>query len=931
MMCRTMTMPPCYMVVMLALLAGVRSTPLDSLRPVCPPTAQQNCTYEQSSTSYEHFYSINGNNVRIIFKDGDFFKLICNNIKLDKSILPSFARHVVVHTVTFKKCPPPDISYAELFAALNVSKPRELVLSNVPPEPRLRASHFIDITLERLEIEARRNASQKLDAELLSLLDGGPGKLYLTNVKLDRLPVGRRDLRVTNAGIESLPIEALEKLETLHLDEPYLTDVRNLSEAPLLSKLSLTAPVREAPSPPRLSDLFLSLWQEARPGRRRGCGRLRALTVTSAAARRLPAAWLANCSLLRNLTLQRLTWLEELPSDLLRDAANLTRLTMQSCNLEALPEEFFSFSSNLRVVNLNYNRLKTLPSKISSLQQLEELSLLHNSLTYEIAPVLAPLTSLRRLVLSMNPLGDLCGARPAPGLAAALDIRDQSPLAALGRLEVLELARVNASRVCRDWVEAMPHLRQLDLSGNRVTELTYEDLQARRDPTKSLVNLRRNPIERILYDKSQYERVISEPTHMVARVEIDSQLTCDCQLYYFARALREKPAHVNINSRTCRDGRPLAERALDDLACRLPAADCWPACRCELRPALGGECGPACGLRAECGAPPVGPGPPALRRLRLAELGLRGAGLAALPPAAALPRGLRLLDARDNRVEGADAAAAAALLAPPLRLRLAGNPLRCECGRRALVDALLDRADRVEDLAHVACADGGPLVRRACGPAPAALAALVALSAAALAAAALAALLARAEPRLRLKAWLYARGLLPCAAREEEAGRPFDAFVSYAEEDERFVAERLAARLEAGARPLRLCLRYREWAAGAWMPAQLAASLARSRRWLVVVSARLPRSAWARAELRAAHAAGLRSARPRLVAVLVGAPPLDAELRRLLSAATLLRWEDPWFWEKLLYAMPRPRKRPRPGPAPHQPPAPRPAAAPPAA
>ncbi|XP_072949793.1 protein toll-like, partial [Epargyreus clarus] len=232
-----------------------------------------------------------------------------------------------------------------------------------------------------------------------------------------------------------------------------------------------------------------------------------------------------------------------------------------------------------------------------------------------------------------------------------------------------------------------------------------------------------------------------------------------------------------------------------------------------------------------------------------------------------------------------------------------------------------------------ACADGRALRALApaalCGAAlPALPAAAAALGALALALAALAlACLARPAGRRRIKRFLFERNLcLRWLLRSNEEDdeideeRIYDVFVSYSHHDEEFV-NKLVERLESGPRPRRLCLHYRDWMPGEWIPTQICESVRRSRRTLVVLSAHFLRSTWARAEFREAHAAALRDARPRLVVLLLEPPPpalLDHELRSFLNHNTYLRWGDPWFWDKLLHALP-------PAPAP-----PAPAAAPPA-
>lgn len=115
---------------------------------------------------------------------------------------------------------------------------------------------------------------------------------------------------------------------------------------------------------------------------------------------------------------------------------------------------------------------------------------------------------------------------------------------------------------------------------------------------------------------------------------------------------------------------------------------------------------------------------------------------------------LQEIDLRNNSIRGG----AAALLARVGAVRLAGNPLRCACD-----DPLLHllRAPQLRDFAALRCEDGRGLAEaaaRCAGGGRGWLWALGALGAAGALAAA-AALALRRAVRLRLKAFLLARGL----------------------------------------------------------------------------------------------------------------------------------------------------------------------------
>lgn len=161
-----------------------------------------------------------------------------------------------------------------------------------------------------------------------------------------------------------------------------------------------------------------------------------------------------------------------------------------------------------------------------------------------------------------------------------------------------------------------------------------------------------------------------------------------------------------------------------------------------------------------------------------------------------------------------------------------------------------------------------------------------------------------------LQVWCFTKfgwRVFKMAPGGEDKDRPYDAFVSYSNLNEEFVVQELAPRLENGYKHFKLCLHYRDFPVGASIAETIVKSVEASKRTIILVSSNFIESEWCKFEFQTAHQQVLTERKNRVIMILlhdIDESKLDQTLKLYMRTRTYLKYDDPWFWEKLMFAMP---------------------------
>ncbi|XP_017885444.1 protein toll [Ceratina calcarata] len=676
----------------------------------------------------------------------------------------------------------------------------------------------------------------------------------------------------------------------------------------------------------------------------------------------LPKGFLANLTQLHTVELKR-NGLVELPEDLFYNSVNLVNISIQRNYLAHLPERLFSGLRQLKRLELNFNELTTLlDGTFEDLESLESLNLSRNHLESISRNLLRSLRSLKTLDMSRNRLKIIedTSFNYLDNLRVAIFSDNQltfntspsffhefgknSPFHACINLEELHLARNNITEIFNDWVVITLKLRILDLSHNQIPQIVAEDLQFLSNNIR--VDLRDNLIRQIsLATAERISRFQMNPRDVIILVD-RNPLDCDCEVYNLIRYLEgDMPFasnyfHIEIDNLTCESPQWLKNVAVRDLKSKYFKCEveepCPSDCKCYSEPKYSE-------FVVDCSYKNLMNPPNEIKSLEGHRLvvDLTGNGLKDLNwqlgadtemyklllgnnslrelDSKELPKNLSVLELHSNNLTYLSPSTLRYLSHSNLSaITLDDNPWECNCNSLDFLNFIqtkistISQSDRIrcrnrnkpviKMIAADLCPTNTTTIMIICGTV--ALLGIIFGSVAAL----------YYRYQKEIKIWLYSHQICLFLVTENELDKDktYDAFISYSHKDEEFVVNELVPKLENGPRKYKLCLHFRDWLAGEWIPNQIARSVEDSRRTVVILSPNFLESVWGRMEFRAAHRQALTEGRARVILVLYGdignTEDLDPELKAYISMNTYVKWGDPWFWDKLRYALPHSQK-----------------------
>ncbi|KAJ8672792.1 hypothetical protein QAD02_004052 [Eretmocerus hayati] len=662
--------------------------------------------------------------------------------------------------------------------------------------------------------------------------------------------------------------------------------------------------------------------------------------------------------------------ISSIPEDTFAGAKALNTLNLSHNRLTMIPANIFKDTRQLEILKLSDNRLMDLPHNSFANSQLKELYLNNNRLSYLSKEYFGGLGYLVRLEISSNKIASIdpgfCNALPN---LKYLDLSRnelssekamESEFTNCAFLAEANLSFNNLTEISALWM-TKGYLVNLNFEGNKISEvneITFDILK-----TNMTLNLRRNNISRVNISevKNIFEshRKISKEDKNSKILLGGNHLDCDCHVSLLMQYLNGKfdktvYADVNISVEDLKCSSPIELRGKlitditrddeNDLRCprlsSIPEDPCNSTCECWDYPARDVMLYVDCSNRNLTGK--------ALEKIDnpqnyLINLTLSGTGLTEIPSGL----NVTFLDLSNNSITAVSKQVFSPTLRdlklhnnsisrfdpdvvqylddygsqnpPHIKVTLYDNKWICDCKMRDFLNVYKRNFMSYQIPHKVYCHNRNGTLDDLTSDElckywlHGVVTFLILLAMFMFGMTVFVTVYFKNQEKIKI--WLYSKKLCLWWVTEYELDKDklYDAFVSFSHLDEDFVENVLVPKLEEGPHSYSLCLHQRDWLVGEYIPDQINTSVQESRRTIVVLSPNFLESHWGKLEIRAAHDQALREGRVRLIVIIYGdinIQKLDDDLKNYLSMNTYLKWGDPWFWDRLRFAMPH-RTEPR--------------------
>ncbi|XP_049880628.1 protein toll-like [Pectinophora gossypiella] len=621
------------------------------------------------------------------------------------------------------------------------------------------------------------------------------------------------------------------------------------------------------------------------------CSKLTILELIAWEVKRDVNNWLEPCRLLKRLRFEKtsITHLYRILQGSSR-IPSVRELSVKNSALSQFPFDLLLGFKSLEHLDLSNNHLQSIQfddiQHLGTLKNLTHLNLSRNrfftaGLNYFL--LTEDLLALRELNISSNPMNGLCGLMKFVKDGKVLHIT---------KIESLSLADAGVNELCFSG-RYMPRLEYMDLKNNQIRELQIEELPST-EADHLVVELQGNPIYKAAFQKEDYELVQNKTTlsrWKNTTFHLESQFDCDCENAWFAKALRE--GLISVTGAVCPVGTMISLIPAKFLECTKTIKFGCTFRRAWIDGAVIANCNDA-----SLNAIPIEDG---LKELYIANNNIERIHIEELPDS------LQLLDIRQNRVSRVEPEVAKTLFDNSRRLLLDDNPLLCDCENKYFITKLQEHKYQVEDYDNLTCAGVDLLINDVvpddlCFVFPVHIVVPVTVAVALV-------ILCFSLYRIYehpIKVFLFIHGLCLYCIKEDDIDSDchYDAFIAFSHHDHEFVAQELLPKLDPD---YKICVHYRDWIVGEWIPNQVENSILHSRKTIIILSKDYVESTWGMFEFRMAHTNAVKEGRTRIIIVVLDdviEREMAADLRHFVSNNTYLKWGDPWFWKKLYYALP---------------------------